>query len=332
MDKITWEREMRRVRYLVVLVLCLGFVPIQSGIAANKDCGLTRDDVASACRQYRSTDKNGPVLYQFMSFLLPTSAHADAFYTGSVGAGDSSGTIPTNTMYRFGDRQAFFILSSDSLENGMVIFQLDRRVAMWGVGGTDIDAFALLHDLFATMQAKSFSNDASGQVMSLMPGLDDLPSGFALAAEQYLGGVIPVAPTPSSASSSASPDLQATIASLQTQVAQGSSGGAAHYTPTRTPIPTPTPAFAVSGSGTNSTRTFSVSGDWDMAWSYNCSNFGMAGNFIVFIYNANGSMSYSNFGPNQLGLSGTGVEHYHSGGSYYLQVLSTCSWKITVFD
>lgn len=97
--------------------------------------------------------------------------------------------------------------------------------------------------------------------------------------------------------------------------------------------PAPTPAvpqtlLKVSGSGTKSTQKFTASGDWDLNWSYDCSNFGYKGNFQVFVYNGDGSMSFSNSGVNQLGMSGADVEHYHSGGTFYLTVNSECSWKI----
>ena len=46
------------------------------------------------------------------------------------------------------------------------------------------------------------------------------------------------------------------------------------------------------------------------------------------IYNGDGTMSFSNAAVNQLGKSGADVEHYHSGGTFYLTVNSECSWKI----
>lgn len=86
----------------------------------------------------------------------------------------------------------------------------------------------------------------------------------------------------------------------------------------------------ISGSGSKSTAKFTAASDWDLNWSYDCSNFGSQGNFQVFVYNGDGSMSFSNSGVNQLGKSGADVEHYHSGGTFYLTVNSECSWKIQV--
>jgi hypothetical protein len=102
---------------------------------------------------------------------------------------------------------------------------------------------------------------------------------------------------------------------------------------TSAPAPTasaPQVLLDLSGSGTKSTQKFTAAGDWDLNWSYDCSNFGYKGNFQVFVYNGDGSMSLNNTGVNQLGMSDSGVEHYHSGGTFYFTVNSECSWKMQV--
>lgn len=78
----------------------------------------------------------------------------------------------------------------------------------------------------------------------------------------------------------------------------------------------------LSGTGTKSTQKFTASQDWDLAWSYDCSAYGGTGNFQVYV---NGPLVSP---VNQLGASGSGVEHYHEGGSTYLEVNSECSWHI----
>ena len=88
--------------------------------------------------------------------------------------------------------------------------------------------------------------------------------------------------------------------------------------------------LSISGSGSKTTEKFTAVSDWDLNWSYDCSNFGDQGNFQVFVYNGDGSMSFSNSGVNQLGKSGADVEHYHTGGTFYLTVNSECGWKIEV--
>lgn len=86
----------------------------------------------------------------------------------------------------------------------------------------------------------------------------------------------------------------------------------------------------ISGSGSKTTAKFTAAGDWDLNWSYDCSNFGQQGNLQIFVYNGSGSISFQNTGVNQLGNSGADVEHYHNGGTFYLVINSVCKWKAQV--
>ena len=86
----------------------------------------------------------------------------------------------------------------------------------------------------------------------------------------------------------------------------------------------------LTGSGTKTTQKFTAASDWDLNWSYDCTNFSSGtGNFQVFVYQGDGTMSLDNAGVNQLGAKDTNVEHYHTGGTFYLEVNSECSWHIT---
>lgn len=105
--------------------------------------------------------------------------------------------------------------------------------------------------------------------------------------------------------------------------------------PAPAPAPKPTPAapqtlLDISGSGSKTTESFTAAGAWNLTYSYDCSTFGDRGNFQVFIYNGDGSMSFSNSGVNQLGASGSDTDYYHTGGTFYLEVNSECSWHIQV--
>ncbi len=101
------------------------------------------------------------------------------------------------------------------------------------------------------------------------------------------------------------------------------------------PAPAPAPAAAapvvlldLSGSGTKTTQKFTARGDWDLEWTYDCSSFGQAGNFQVFP-DGPGFLSP----VNQLDIKGSGVEHYHDGGEYYLTVNSVCNkWTVKAID
>jgi hypothetical protein len=87
-----------------------------------------------------------------------------------------------------------------------------------------------------------------------------------------------------------------------------------------------TTTFTSTEIGTSgSTGTFSMSGPWTMAWTFNCSNYGHAGNFIVSV-----KQSPTDIGPNELSISGTGTDYFYDTGTFSLEILSECRWSITV--
>ena len=57
------------------------------------------------------------------------------------------------------------------------------------------------------------------------------------------------------------------------------------------PPSTPQVLLDISGNGSKTTQKFTAGGDWDLSWSYDCSKIGMEGNFQVFIYNGDASLS-----------------------------------------
>jgi len=99
-----------------------------------------------------------------------------------------------------------------------------------------------------------------------------------------------------------------------------------------TPPAQPQVLLTLDGSGSKTTQKFTTGGDdWDLNWTYDCSAYGGGtGNLIVNVYNGDGSFSFKNAGVNQLGKGGADVEHFHSGGTFYLVVGSECKWHIDV--
>ncbi|MEU1071890.1 MULTISPECIES: hypothetical protein [unclassified Streptomyces] len=83
-----------------------------------------------------------------------------------------------------------------------------------------------------------------------------------------------------------------------------------------------------SGSGVKSTAKFHVDGDWDLKYSYDCSSFGMQGNFVV----QEGGGALGAIYLNELGKSGADTTHLHDGGTRFLEINSECKWKITAID
>jgi hypothetical protein len=109
-----------------------------------------------------------------------------------------------------------------------------------------------------------------------------------------------------------------------------SSASAAASQPAQTAPRQPVVLLDISGSGTKRTQKFTTSGDWTLVWSYDCTAaLGAQGNFIVTVYNADGSADYSDTDVNQLGASGSDTQYYYDSGTHYLSVNSECSWHVT---
>jgi hypothetical protein len=85
------------------------------------------------------------------------------------------------------------------------------------------------------------------------------------------------------------------------------------------------------GSGSKSTQLVRVSSEWELHWTYDCSNLGSASNFQVYIHAKGGGLVMLN-DVNQLAASGQGVEHYHTAGTFYFEVNSGCNWTMKVVD
>jgi hypothetical protein len=94
------------------------------------------------------------------------------------------------------------------------------------------------------------------------------------------------------------------------------------------PKPVAKTVLTESGNGIKSTARFHVNGDWDLHYTYNCSAFGMKGNFVV----TTGGGDFPDVLANELGMKGTVTTHQHDGGSLYLEVNSECSWTLKVID
>ena len=97
--------------------------------------------------------------------------------------------------------------------------------------------------------------------------------------------------------------------------------------PKAAPKPTSRTVLAMSGDGLKQTQTFTVTSDWAVHYSYNCSNFGQAGNFIVYEDYPNGDVLTS-----ELAKSGSDTTYEHDGGKHSLEISSECSWSIRVVD
>jgi hypothetical protein len=85
-----------------------------------------------------------------------------------------------------------------------------------------------------------------------------------------------------------------------------------------------------SGSGIQNTARFTVTDTWKLAYSFNCSSFGYAGNFQVY---EDGGSDFSGLSVNDLAMSKTSSTWaYNDAGTHYLEINSECSWTVKIID
>jgi hypothetical protein len=93
-----------------------------------------------------------------------------------------------------------------------------------------------------------------------------------------------------------------------------------------------------SGGGGQTTEVFTVDGDWDLRWSYDCSpslrnlfrKVDHCDFFLTVKQMSDCQVSPENQGINQHRVKDQGVVHYHAGGTFYFVVESDGSWTATV--
>ena len=82
-----------------------------------------------------------------------------------------------------------------------------------------------------------------------------------------------------------------------------------------------------SGEGAQNTAPFEAPGMWWVDWTYDCSQFGMQGNFSAFAMSQEGAIVAAI--ANALGESGGDRSYVYTGGPVYLQIISVCEWTVT---
>jgi hypothetical protein len=91
----------------------------------------------------------------------------------------------------------------------------------------------------------------------------------------------------------------------------------------------PKTLLTLSGNGSQQTQPFTTTGNWTLTYTYDCSGFGQAGDFIADINNTDGS-SNTDTGPNSQGMSGGSTDYYYDTGQRYLTITSECDWTVMV--
>ena len=91
------------------------------------------------------------------------------------------------------------------------------------------------------------------------------------------------------------------------------------------------PLLELDGQGSKSTQKFTTAGnDWAIEYSYDCSALGYQGNFAAIVKKDAGDLTGMQI--NKLGTKGEDTEHFHEGGTFYLEIISSCTWHISVKD
>lgn len=149
-----------------------------------------------------------------------------------------------------------------------------------------------------------------------------------------LGIIIGSASAKSSTSAPAASTIPATITVTVTVPASAAATQpqAAHTTTAAKPSPAkaaaPATVLTVKGNGIKDTASFTVTDDWTIKYTYDCTKFGFQGNFQVTVDNNMGMTE-----ANALGKSGADSSVVHgNGGKHYLSVNSECDWTITVVN
>jgi hypothetical protein len=95
------------------------------------------------------------------------------------------------------------------------------------------------------------------------------------------------------------------------------------------PLAAPVTYSSAQTGATGSPPAFVVQGPWTMSWSYECPSGGLEDEFFVEI-NEPTDDSNADFGPEETGSAGSGIEYFYDTGQFSLAVLSDCTWSITV--
>jgi hypothetical protein len=85
------------------------------------------------------------------------------------------------------------------------------------------------------------------------------------------------------------------------------------------------------GSGSSTTRQFRPpTGSWRIDYSFDCTAFGYAGNFMISVYDGHNRLI--EFPVNALKRAGSGSSYVYHSGTFHLSVISECDWTISVRD
>lgn len=241
---------------LVCIVVCLLVAGLsQHPPHARAQGERCADDygVPGACRIFRFQGNAGithPVQLDFAAYTASTTDRANVVFDAIVARLPSDKMAVTSHLP--GARHETYYASDKS--NGSVytyLFRSEKTVAVWQMRGRleNLLGNTTLSEIYDRLEPRK-TDGPFGRTMQYLPALDLLPSGYKLTSEAFYGGLQAPKPaaTPAVPTSTATqtPNYEATIAALQTEVA--SAAGAKAESPA---IPTTAPSIAPTNTPTS---------------------------------------------------------------------------------
>lgn len=83
-------------------------------------------------------------------------------------------------------------------------------------------------------------------------------------------------------------------------------------------------------SESHNTPFFTVPAHWRAAYSFDCSNFGMSGNWIVDLHRKGRSVLYDKSLRNQIKYRGVGGWRFTGAGTFQFKVITECDWAFVI--
>jgi len=185
--------------------------------------------------------------------------------------------------------------------------------------------------------APGYSGAAAGAAAMVMP---QKPSHTGRNVAIGCGGLIAlfiiIAIAATAANLGSTSTKSSSAAALTSPSATATQSLAATPSPKVTPSPkaSPTPPakkvlLDKSGSGISKTAIFTTPSEWEIDYTFDCTNFGFQGNFQIYVYD--GSSALVDVPANQLGMKGSDTIFEHNlSGPYYLEMNSECKWHVVV--
>lgn len=250
-------------RHAIFLMIALVVFTPQATQAQldSQGCGIS-EAVPSGCRQFQAQDTSrsgSPILFQFSSAVLPSTALAGEYMTGAIeGVQGSLEMTEVQISQEFGEEQVAlqgnFLSGSRVFDIGFVAFRSGAQIGLWGVAGEGFDAFSVLEDVLSEVQARERSGDDNlSQVLMLLPSDEDLPAGFSVTVEEFSPDLSPVATQAAKQDEPTQSELEATIEALERQLEESEKGSEPTARPTTSQpleIGSITPKDAGIGDGT----------------------------------------------------------------------------------